>query len=78
LLLPQGLEQQLASDKAASALCDGDTPTMADCCLVPQIYNARRFECDLSLYPTLTGIVGRCEELPAFRDAAPERQPDAG
>ncbi|PUA20452.1 maleylacetoacetate isomerase [Glaciimonas sp. PCH181] len=73
----QGLEQQLASDSATGAFCHGDTPTMADCCLSPQLYNARRFECDLSPYPTLTRIDANCEALPAFRDAAPDRQRDA-
>jgi len=50
---------------------------MADCCLVPQLYNARRFECDLEPYPTLLAIEARCAELAAFRDARPEVQPDA-
>jgi maleylacetoacetate isomerase len=73
----QGLEQQLAGDGASGAFCHGDTPSMADCCLVPQLYNARRFDCALAPYPTLTRIGANCEALPAFRDAAPERQPDA-
>jgi len=73
-----GLERQLAGDPATGLFCHGDTPTMADCCLVPQLYNARRFECDLSGYPTLAVIDARCAELAAFRDALPETQPDAG
>lgn len=73
-----GLERQLAGDPATGLFCHGDTPTMADCCLVPQLYNARRFECDLSGYPTLAAIDARCAELAAFRDALPETQPDAG
>ncbi|SFB03920.1 maleylacetoacetate isomerase [Collimonas sp. OK607] len=73
----QGLEQQLASDSITGAFCHGETPTMADCCLSPQIYNARRFDCDLTPYPTLMRISANCEALPAFRDAAPDRQPDA-
>lgn len=56
--------------------CHGDTPGLADCCLVPQLFNARRFDCDLSLYPKLLAIEEHCLSLPAFRDAAPERQPD--
>jgi maleylacetoacetate isomerase/maleylpyruvate isomerase len=71
------LERQLAGDPATGAFCHGATPGMADCCLVPQLYNARRFECDLSAYPTLLAIDARCAELAAFRDARPEAQPDA-
>ena len=73
----EALERQLAGNPATGLFCHGDTPTMADCCLVPQLYNARRFECDLSGYPTLTAIEARCLALPAFRDAQPELQPDA-
>jgi maleylpyruvate isomerase len=57
--------------------CFGDSPGLADCFLVPQIYNARRFDIDLRAYPTLTGIDARCGDLDAFARAAPERQPDA-
>ncbi len=71
------LEQQLARDDATGSYCHGDTPTMADCCLVPQLYNARRFECDLAPYPTLLRIAAQCEALPAFQQARPEAQPDA-
>lgn len=55
----------------------GDTPTMADCLLVPQLFNARRLECDLSSMPTLVAIDARCQELEAFRNAHPSVQPDA-
>ena len=58
-------------------LCHGDAPTMADCCLIPQLFNARRFDCDLSPYPTLLAIEESCLALPSFGAAAPERQPDA-
>lgn len=71
------LERQLANSPDTGAFCHGDTPGMADCCLVPQLYNARRFECDLEPYPTLLAIEARCAELAAFRDARPEVQPDA-
>ncbi len=71
------LERQLAGNADTGAFCHGDTPGMADCCLVPQLYNARRFECDLEPYPTLLAIDARCEELAAFRDARPEAQADA-
>jgi maleylpyruvate isomerase len=55
----------------------GDTVTLADVCLVPQMYNARRFGCDLAPYPTLRAISAYLESLPAFARAAPEAQPDA-
>jgi maleylpyruvate isomerase len=51
--------------------------TLADVFLVPQVYNARRFRCDLAPYPTLVGISRHLESLPAFAAAAPEVQPDA-
>ena len=55
----------------------GDVPTLADVLLVPQIYNARRFNVVLDEFPKLNAIAARCDELPAFRKAAPEVQPDA-
>ena len=55
----------------------GSTVTMADVCIVPQMYNARRFKCDLAPYPTLRAICAHLESLPAFARAAPELQPDA-
>jgi maleylacetoacetate isomerase/maleylpyruvate isomerase len=73
----EALERQLARDPGTGQFCHGDTPTMADCCLVPQLYNARRFECDLAPYPTLVAIAERCEALAAFVRAHPERQADA-
>lgn len=73
----EALEQRLAGEAATGAFCHGDRPTLADVCLVPQVANARRFDCDLAPYPTIRRIDARCLELPAFRDAAPERQPDA-
>lgn len=57
--------------------CHGDAPTLADCFLVPQVYNAERFGCDLDPYPRLMRITGACRELDAFRRAAPENQADA-
>ena len=50
---------------------------MADACLLPQMYNARRFQTDLTPYPTLVAISGLLETLPAFAAARPEAQPDA-
>lgn len=55
----------------------GDTPTLADCCLVPQVYSAERFAVDLSPYPRLVAAADRARALPAFRAAHPSRQPDA-
>ena len=55
----------------------GDVPTLADVLLVPQIYNARRFNVVLDEFPKLIAIAARCDELPAFKKAAPELQPDA-
>ncbi|MGK5079982.1 maleylacetoacetate isomerase [Janthinobacterium sp. HLX7-2] len=71
------LEAQLANDPRTGLFCHGDTPTLADCCLVPQIYNALRFKCDLAPYPTIRRIVAQCEALPAFQQAHPDAQPDA-
>ncbi len=57
--------------------CFGDQPTLADACLVPQIYNARRFKADLSAIPRLVAIEEACGTLPAFAQSVPEVQPDA-
>lgn len=73
-----GLEAQVADHPSTGDFCEGDTPTMADCCLVPQLYNARRYGLDLTPYPTLLRIDAACQTLAAFQDAAPEQQPDAG
>jgi maleylacetoacetate isomerase len=73
----EALESQLARDRETGTYCHGDTPTIADICLVPQLANARRFKIDLTPYPTLVRIEGACNKLPAFALAAPARQPDA-
>ena len=57
--------------------CHGDAPSMADCCLVPQIFNARRFDCDLAPYPTVMRVFDACMQLDAFDRAQPGKQPDA-
>ncbi|WP_111415540.1 maleylacetoacetate isomerase [Billgrantia lactosivorans] len=72
------LEARLANESASGAFCHGDSPTLADVCLVPQVYNAERFECDLAAYPTLRRIAERCRALDTFARAAPGEQPDAG
>jgi maleylpyruvate isomerase len=71
------LEQMVISVSKQGEFCFGQTPTMADLCLVPQLANARRFGVDLSAYPKLLAIEAACISLPAFADAAPENQPDA-
>jgi maleylacetoacetate isomerase len=57
--------------------CEGNAPTLADCCLVPQVYNARRFGVAMERYPTIQSIDAVCRKLEAFRVAAPEAQADA-
>lgn len=59
------------------AFCHGDRPSLADCFLVPQVYNAERYDCDLSAWPAIRRIAGHCRALEPFRLAEPERQPDA-
>lgn len=71
------VEEHLARDVVTGRFCHGDTPTMADCCLVPQVFNARRFELDLAPYPNVARIDANCAALPAFQAAHPARQPDA-
>ena len=73
----RAVEQLLVGDSRTGAFCHGDAPTLADCCQVPQVFNARRFDCPLDAMPTIRRIVAACEALPAFRNAAPAMQPDA-
>lgn len=70
-------ERLLAESDETGACCHGDRPTIADCCLMPQVYNARRFECDESRWPEIRRIAAHLAELPEFRRASPENQPDA-
>ena len=71
------LEADLVRGTAAGRFCYGDAPSMADCCLVPQIFNARRFKCDLSHAPTALRVFEECMKLEAFQRAQPSSQPDA-
>lgn len=61
----------------AGRLSLGERPGYLEACLIPQVYNARRFDCDLTAYPRILEMVARCESLEAFRNAAPQVQPDA-
>ncbi|WP_332852497.1 maleylacetoacetate isomerase [Duganella sp. S19_KUP01_CR8] len=71
------LERLLADDTRTGRYCHGDTPTLADCCLVPQVFGAQRFGVDMAPYPTIMRIFEACAELPAFQQAHPSQQPDA-
>ena len=68
------LEHQLAVH--AGQYCFGDSITLADVCLLPQVFNARRFNVDMAAYPLLSRIAANLEVLPAFADAHPQKQPD--
>lgn len=69
------LETQLAQSNGQ--FCFGDQPSIADCCLIPQVYNALRFNIDVSIYPKIAAIYQHCNTLDAFQHAAPEAQQDA-
>lgn len=71
------LEKLLNSDSATGKFCHGGQPTVADICLVPQVFNAKRFSVDLAPYPAIRRINDYCLTLKAFADAAPEKQVDA-
>jgi len=63
-------------DGQSGKFCHGDTPTLADICLVPQVFNSMRYKLDLTPYPTLKRVFDACMELEAFDRARPEKQPD--
>jgi len=71
------LEAELGGAKETGRFCHGDNPTMADCCLVPQVFNAKRYESDLSPYATVMRVFDQCMKLDAFDRAQPSKQPDA-
>jgi len=71
------LEARLAGDPRTGELCFGDTPTIADLCLIPQVFNANRFGVDTARYPTLQRIHDHAMRIDAFARAAPGVQPDA-
>jgi len=70
------LEAMVGDRAAAKGLCFGEQPGLADICLVPQMANARRYDCDLSAMPKLVAIDAALVKRPEFRAAAPEAQPD--
>lgn len=70
------LERRLVSERGTGLFMHGDSPTLADCCLIPQCYAARRFGVEPSAYPTVAAIEGRCLQMTAFATAAPESQGD--
>jgi maleylacetoacetate isomerase len=71
------LEAHLERDAGTADFCHGETPTLADCLLVPQVFNAQRFDIDISAWPNIARINGHCAGLPAFQHAHPSQQPDA-
>ena len=71
------VEEMLAEHHSTGTFCDGEMPGLADCCLIPQVFNARRFSIDLGPYRTIRRIYDSCMALPAFDAARPELQPDA-
>jgi maleylacetoacetate isomerase len=70
-------EQLLSDNPSTGEFCEGDEPTMADVCLVPQVYNAKRWSVDLSPFPQIQRIADNCQKLDEFERAKPENQPDA-
>ncbi len=71
------LEHTLSTDPRTGRFCVGDTPTLADVCLIPQVINGKRFDAGVEAYPTIKRIFEEAMKLPAFEQAAPTNQPDA-
>jgi maleylpyruvate isomerase len=69
----EALERWLVRDAATGRFCHGSSPTLADICLVPQVFNARRFSVDMNPYPRILAIDAACRELAAFQAAAPDK-----
>jgi len=70
-------ERHLQNRSHATRYCCGDKPGLADLCLVPQVYNAQRYNCDLDEFPQIMSTVDHCLSLTPFVDASPDNQPDA-
>ena len=66
-----------AGAPGTGAFCHGESPTLADCCLVPQVFNAERYRCDTTPFPSVMRVFAQCMKLDAFRRARPSSQPDA-
>ena len=75
--IADGLQKVEAEMAGSGRFCHGDSPTMADCCLVPQIFNAKRYNSDLAPYPKTMRVFESCMKLEAFDRAQPSKQPDA-
>ena len=73
----EAYESTIAKDRKTGAFSHGDTPTFADLCLAPQVFNAARFKVDMTRYPTIQRIHAACMLHPAFDAAQPSKQPDA-
>ena len=70
-------EDMLVTNPSTGDYSEGDIPSIADCCLVPQVFNAQRFGVDLAPYPEIRRVAANCMKLPEFEAARPEKQPDA-
>src|SRR5258708_35838698 len=70
-------EASVARDRRTGAFSHGDRPSLADLCLVPQVFNAQRFKVDMAKYPTIQRIYATCMKHPAFDAAQPSKQPNA-
>lgn len=77
VMMGLGVVEKKLAVRPQSDYCFGDAPSVADCCLIPQVFNARRLHCDLDTLPNVSRIYERCNQLPAFERAAPEQQVDA-
>ena len=74
----EAVEGHLAKERATGRYCHGDTPTLADICLVSQVIGAKNyFNCDVSRVPTVMRVFGECMKVEAFDRALPQKQPDA-
>ena len=73
----EGIERIMARDGQTGDFCHGDEPSLADICLVPQVFNSMRYKLDLGPYPTIRRVFENCMKLEAFDKARPEKQPDA-
>tara|TARA_B100000945_G_C20181430_1_gene502477 strand:+ start:198 stop:746 length:549 start_codon:yes stop_codon:yes gene_type:complete len=73
----RSLEKSLRNNDCRTQFCFGEIPSLADICLIPQVYNGLRFNCNISEYPTIKSIWDHCMSLDEFKRAAPESQPDA-